>query len=128
MADETTRGFAFPFQIGPLGRVELKEGAAKMRQNVRHIMVVSAGERPMLRDYGAGLYRLYQRPNREELANLARTQVERAVTTWEPRVLLAETTAVAQEADLSIRVIFSIPGEARPSAVTVPLDDLGGGP
>lgn len=122
------RGFSFPFKIGSLGRVEMKEGPAKLRQNVRHIMMVGSGERIMLREYGAGIYRLYQRPNREDLANLARGQVERAVTRWEPRVMLAQTSAVAQESDLAIRVIFVIPGEERPSAVTLPLTDLGGGP
>lgn len=121
------KGFSFPFKIGALGRVEMKEGAPKLRQNVGHIMVVAPGERPMLREYGAGVYRLYQQPNRADLAILARSQVERAVAVWEPRVMVAETTAVAREADLAVRVILEVPGEAAPSAVTVPLNGPGGG-
>jgi phage baseplate assembly protein W len=85
-------GFAFPFRIvasGPPGGARLagvarSAGAVKLRDDVRHLLSTSIGERPMLRDYGGGVERSRQEPNAAPLGALVRHEIEQALRVFVP--------------------------------------------
>ncbi len=84
-------GIAFPFRVDPAGRIELAEGDAKIRQNVRLILGTRLGERPLMRDFGTRLPGLVHDPNDEVLVDLAQNHAREALLRFEPRIFVTDS-------------------------------------
>jgi len=86
--DIVGRGWAFPPQIGPQGRVALVGGFDEVSQAIHIILGTAIGERVMRPEFGSHLHELAFAPINEETKASARRYVEDALTMWEPRINL----------------------------------------
>lgn len=116
------RGFAFPFRIDPAtGGVQWASGSEKIRQNIRLILSVRQGERPMLRDFGSGIHGLVQDPNDAVLAEMVKRQAQAALLAWEPRILVTGTEVEYREGELAVRLIYTHTTEPVVDSMILPL-------
>lgn len=100
-------GPTFPFRIDPLtGRVAMSAGAAKLRENLKHLLLTGIGERLMVREYGGGVTQLLHENVNDALITVAQHQVGRAIIRFEPRVLPQQIAVVPRGAELFIRVDY----------------------
>ena len=118
------RGVAFPFRVdAATGRIELAEGDAKIRQNVRVILGTRLDERPMLRQFGTRLPGLVHDPNDDVLADIAQNQSREALLRWEPRIVVTDSQ-VERDPDeglLQIRLSYVHMNEQVAGQAIVPL-------
>jgi phage baseplate assembly protein W len=120
------RGFAFPFQIDPTsGGVRMTSGREKIRDNIRHILLTSVGERVMRRSFGGGAHQLLYDPNNEALRAIVQHQVSKTIGQWEPRVLVQEMRVTQENGTLMLQLTYVIRQTREQQAVSVPLG-LGG--
>src|SRR5436305_14191710 len=104
---EDIQGIAFPFRIDPAtGGVALASGSDKIRQNVRLILAIRIGERPMLRDFGTRIASLVHDPNDDVLSDLLQEQARQALLQWEPRILVTTTLVEQNEGEARLRMKF----------------------
>ena len=82
-------------------------GIAHLRQSVRDILTTPAGSRVLLRDYGAGLPDLVDRPANGPLLAAIQADAADALARWEPRLRLRSVRADSAEGG---RVTLSIEG------------------
>ncbi|MBZ4417429.1 GPW/gp25 family protein [Myxococcus sp. RHSTA-1-4] len=115
-------GMAFPFRIDPqTGGVSWATGADKLRQNIRVLIGTRHGERPMLRDFGTRVHSLVHEPNDGVLADLVRTQLQQALLTWEPRVLVLGADVTHAEGELRVRLRYAPTNEPSPDELVLVL-------
>jgi phage baseplate assembly protein W len=101
------QGPAFPFRIDPAtGGVAWATGSEKIRQNVRLILGVRLGERPMLRDFGSRISALVHEPNDDVMADLIQNQTREALLQWEPRILVTAMQLEQQEGEARMRINY----------------------
>lgn len=88
---------AHPFQSGltttPLGKLQLVDGPAAIRQGILMLLSTVPGERVMRPDYGCDLRQLVFSPNDGTTAGLAAHYVRQALLRWEPRIRLLRVDA-----------------------------------
>ncbi len=121
---DDVRGISFPFRVDQAtGRIELAEGDAKIRQNVRLILGTRLDERPMLRNFGTRLAGLVHDPNDEVLADIARNHAREALLRWEPRIIVteAEVERDSDEGLLQLRLGYVHMNEQVAGQAVVPL-------
>lgn len=82
------RGWAFPIEPGADGQLDYASGPDKVRQSIRIILDTEPGERIMRPDFGCGLRQFLMQPNTVATRALIQSQVQSALTTWEPRINL----------------------------------------
>lgn len=82
------RGWGYPI-IPRDGDLLLEEGAEKVRQSIWIILDTEPGERVMRPTFGCGLRRYLMKPNTTATRALMQHDVQRALTTWEPRIELS---------------------------------------
>ena len=83
------RGWSFPVAPDPRSRrLELAEGAEKVRQAILILLDTDPGERIMRPSFGCGLRRYLMQPNTAATRAQIRQDVERALAAWEPRIRL----------------------------------------
>ncbi|MBO0792917.1 MAG: GPW/gp25 family protein [Ktedonobacteraceae bacterium] len=82
------RGIGFPPRIGPDGRIAWSEGEDNVREAIRIILLTDPGERLMLPDFGGNLGRFLFEPNTVTTRHLISERINRALTQWEPRILV----------------------------------------
>ncbi|MCA1568389.1 MAG: GPW/gp25 family protein [Acidobacteria bacterium] len=122
MNDDDVKGFAFPFRIDPAtGRVELKAGREKIRQNIRVILSTRRGERPMLRDFGTQIPALVHDPNDDVLGDIVQKQAREALLQWEPRVLVMDSTVEHFEGELRLRLSYIHANEPMKEDLIIPI-------
>ena len=121
---ENVRGIAFPFRVDDeTGRIQLADGEAKIRQNVRLILGTRVGERPLLRDFGTRLPALVHDPNDEVIVDIAQNHSREALLRWEPRIIVTESQ-VERDADeglLALRLHYVHTNEQVSGQAVVPL-------
>jgi phage baseplate assembly protein W len=106
MADQL-RGTAFPFRIDPRsGAVATSAGAAKLEDNVEHLLLTRIGERTAVREYGGGVTQLFQENVNDALIEVARHQIARALLRFEPRVLPDEISLHPRDGELLLLVRY----------------------
>ena len=93
------RGIAFPPRIGADGQWAWSEGPDNIREAIQIILQTEAGERVMLRPFGAGLGRFLFEPNTAATRQLMQERVENALRLWEPRLRLLSVEVEADPAD-----------------------------
>ena len=91
-------GRGWPYPVQPVdGDLRFEEGAEKVRQSIWIILDTEPGERVMRPTFGCGLRRYLMKPNTTATRALIQHDVQRALTTWEPRVNLSSVRVVAGE-------------------------------
>jgi hypothetical protein len=93
------RGIAFPPRVGPDGRWAWSEGPQNIREAIQVILQTEAGERLMLRAFGAGLGRFLFEPNTTATRRLIQERVENALRLWEPRIRVQNVQVDADPAN-----------------------------
>ncbi|MQA90382.1 MAG: baseplate assembly protein [Gemmatimonas sp.] len=82
------RGWKYP--IAPIqGDLPYEQGAEKIRQAIWIILDTEPGERVMRPVFGCGLRRYLMKPNTTATRALIQHDVQRALSTWEPRIALS---------------------------------------
>lgn len=123
---EEIRGFSIPFRIDPAtGGVAQAAGVEKLKENMIHILLTSIGERVMRRDYGGGLRQLVHDPNNEALRAIVQHQIGKAITQFEPRVLVQEVVVTQESGLIMAHIRYLIRGTQQFQSVSVPIG-LGG--
>lgn len=104
------RGLAFPPRPDERTReLPVAEGPEKVRQSILLLLETEPGERVMRPSWGCGLRRYLARPNTAATRALVQRDVELALSSFEPRVVL--------------RGVRVEPGED-PALVTIEIDYL----
>lgn len=102
-------GLTFPFRINARGGVKTTSGAAKVAQNLRHLLSTRLGERVMLRGYGCGVRRRVHDPNDAALRNLIRHEIEEALRAYLPELrLIAPIRISTEEQVLSVVLEYTL--------------------
>jgi phage baseplate assembly protein W len=115
-------GPAFPFRIDPLtGRVATSAGSAKLRDNLKHLLLTRIGERLMVREYGGGVTQLLHENVNDALVTVAQHQVGRAIVRFEPRVLPQDIAVVPRGAELFLRIEYAEPGTPGIQTTVIPV-------
>lgn len=115
--------------VAPSGGVAMVEGDAAVRQGLLLLLSTVPGERVMRPDYGCEIHRLVFSPNDATTAGLAIHYVRRAITRWEPRVLLLDVDAARHpEAPdrLDVVVRYRVRASGRTSTLTLSTHLMGG--
>ena len=101
-----------PLQSWPLGgvntdtgRYEYAEGDASLRESMINILLTRPGERLMRPEFGAGLQNFIHQPNNVTTRQMIADSVNRALTRWEPRIVLEGVDVMADERNPSQVVI-----------------------
>ena len=82
-------GWGFPVIPATRDRqIPLVSGPDKVRQAIWIILETEPGERLMRPDFGCGLRRYMMKPNTAATRALIQRDVERALSSWEPRINL----------------------------------------
>lgn len=89
------RGIKYPIQLSGGGGIAMVESDAIVIQSITEILLTAIGERPfVIRDgvpFGSRLP-LWLFKSAEEVRDNAGFEVKRALTTWEPRIIVNYTT------------------------------------
>ena len=105
-------GWSFPVSPRPpSGEVSLAAYEEDIRQAILLILETDLGERVMRPDFGSGLRSLVFQPMNTATMALAEHQVEQALVTWEPRILVQEvvvTVDTSLQSRLLIRVSYRV--------------------
>lgn len=104
------RGLAFPLRPDErTSELPVADGPEKVRQSILLVLDTEPGERVMRPSFGCGLRRYLAKPNSTATRALLQRDVELALATWEPRIVL--------------RAVKVEPGDD-PSLVTIEIDYL----
>ena len=103
--------------ISDNGQLEWQRGNKSIREVMLNILLTRPGERLMRPEFGAGILDFIHYPNNETTRALIVDAAERALTRWEPRVILEEVMLVPDplrlsHADLSVRYRLREDGSA----------------
>ena len=121
-------GFAFPFRIDPeTGGVAQQAGEAKLKENLVQILLTRIGERVMRRAYGGGVHDLVHDPNNDALRALVQHQIAKAISQWEPRILLQGVDIQQQDEVLIINLAYVVRRTNQAQSVSVSFPMGGGG-
>lgn len=124
---EEIQGFSIPFRIDPTtGGIVQQSGDEKLKENIIHILLTRIGERVMRRTYGGGVHDLVHDPNNDALRALAQHQIAKAISQWEPRVLLQgiDVTQERQErgeGQLFVRIRYVVRRTNQAESVSLPI-------
>jgi phage baseplate assembly protein W len=87
------RGWAFPVDVGPDGRVPYVAEEAKIQQSALIILGTARGERVMRPDFGSRLHELVFAPMSSSTKALVSRYATDALVTWEPRIDVLRVTS-----------------------------------
>lgn len=126
---DAIRGLSFPFRITEGGGVAEQRGTDKLKENIVQILLTGAGERVMRRDYGGGLRKLLHDPSNVALKAIVQHQIAKAVSRFEPRVLVQSIEVEARRdggaEQLWVSVSYVIRRTRQTQSLSVPIG-LGG--
>jgi len=86
---------AFPPRVGADGHVLWSSGEDNIRESIRIILLTEPGERLYRPYFGAGLGRYLFEPNVVATHVAIADSISRALTSWEPRIRVAQVEVVA---------------------------------
>jgi hypothetical protein len=115
-------GWGFPVAPGPRGRLPTAAGTDAVARSIYLILETEPGERVMRPHFGCGLRRYLMKPNTVATRSLIRTDVERALERWEPRIELASVTVEPGDdpALVLIRIAYLIARTRSPGNLVYP--------
>jgi uncharacterized protein len=125
--DQIGGGIAFPFRIGPDGRVATSGGARNVRELIEVVLRTRRGERVRLPAFGAGLDELRSAPNTPATHRELEQRITRELASWEPRAQLESVEVLAHpaEAEAAVATVrYRLAGtrESTRIAVAIPLE------
>lgn len=117
-------------RVSSVGKIEMVEEHAAVRQALLLLLSTRPGERVMHPHYGCNLHRLVFAPNDETTAGLAIHYVRQALTRFEPRVELLRIDALRAEdailaGRLEIVLEYRVKATQRADELTFPFDLMG---
>ena len=105
----TRTDIAFPFRIGPAGRVATAGYPGHVRDMIEQLLFTTPGERVEQPDLGCGLGNLVFTPNSPELASAVQAATLGALQRWLGDVItVSALTVTADEATLAITLTYQI--------------------
>lgn len=93
MTDFIGRGWAFPVGTESDGRIAMAEAETDIEQSIRLILSTAPGERVMRPDFGCGIHEYVFAAIDTTTLTLLATDVEDALTRWEPRIEVLDVDA-----------------------------------
>lgn len=90
------RGMAFPPRVGRDGRIAWSDGTANVRESIQIILLTEQRERLRLPEFGGSLGHFLFEPNNVTTRSLIQDRITRALTQWEPRIVV-EAVEVEQD-------------------------------
>ncbi|HZQ81920.1 MAG TPA: GPW/gp25 family protein [Gaiellaceae bacterium] len=116
------RGWAFPVDPGTDGQLDYAFGPDKVRQSIRIILDTEPGERIMRPDFGCGLRQFLMQPNTVATRAQIQSQVQTALTNWEPRISLTSVDVVPGDdpALVQIAIAYVHVRDGRPDNLVYP--------
>src|SRR5215472_11919759 len=91
-------GLRFPVRPDALtGGLPRVAGMERIRQSIEQILDTEPGERIMLPDFGCGLRRYLMEPNTPATRAAIAREIEAALRTWEPRIVVGTVDVTATE-------------------------------
>lgn len=98
----------FPFEFDGRGRTRDPQDAY-VRALIEQVLFTSPGERLNMPDFGSGLLQLPFAPNSLEMEAATQFAVQAALQKWLSDYIVVESVvASAQDAELSVRVTYSL--------------------
>ncbi len=91
------RGLAFPLRFGPQGHLERAVGKDKLESNIRGVITTAMGERTMRSRLGTEAAGVVFRNFNTAHSTYVEATVQEALARYEPRVSVANVTAVSEE-------------------------------
>ena len=110
--DIVGKGWRFPPQLGPNGRMSLVGGDTEIEQAILIILRTAPGQRVMRPEFGCDLYDLVFMPNNSDTAARVKRAVRRALGMWEPRITVRDVVVQA-DADDPARLLIDIQFEIK---------------
>jgi len=80
------RGWKFPVQLDPNGRLPYQEQENKIQESILIILGTARGQRVMRPDFGSRLHELVFAPVDSSTKSLLGHYTTEALVTWEPRI------------------------------------------
>jgi phage baseplate assembly protein W len=105
LLDHLGKGWGLPLAPDRDGSMRRVAGPEKVEESIRIILDTEPGERIMRPTFGCGLRRYLMRPNSAATRAAMRADVERALTTFEPRISLTRVTVEPDADDPSLVLI-----------------------
>lgn len=117
------KGFRFPVVPGEGGGLDYAEGPDKVRQSIHLVLDTEPGERIMRPTFGCGLRRYLMKPNTVATRALIQRDVERSLSTWEPRIQLTAVSVTPGEdpALVYIAIAYVHVRDRKPGNLVYPL-------
>lgn len=104
-------GWKFPLQVTATGAIAQAKYEQRIEESIYLILATARGERPMLPDFGCGIYELVFAENNSQTIALVVHLAREALTRYEPRIdvldVNAESTA-EQPNLLLVRINYRI--------------------
>ena len=123
-------GVAFPPRPdSATGALDWLSGAAVVRQSIRLILDTEPGERVMRPTFGAGLRRYLMDPNTPATRAQIALDVQAALATWEPRIVVKAVTVDpgADPAEVIVTVSYVHVRDQSPGSLELPVAVSGSG-
>ena len=115
-------GLAFPFEVGPQGRIQTVTGAENVERSMRLIIGTAYGERPMRPEFGCGIHSLVFESATASVASQAKIHVQDSLRRWEPRADIISVTVdrTSVPNTLTIMVTYQLKDSYSPRNLLVP--------
>ena len=84
------KGAPYPISKNSLGYLFSQEGISTLKSDLIQLLLTNPTERVMLPNYGTGLRKLLFKPNDEYVRMEAENLIKKAITLWEPRIVVSQ--------------------------------------
>ncbi len=91
-------GWGFPVEADANGQIALAQAEESIRQAIWMILSTAPGERLMRPDFGCGIHNLVFALNNAGTIGQVVSEVQRALTLWEPRIEVISVDAMPDAA------------------------------
>jgi phage baseplate assembly protein W len=98
------RGISFPPRVGNDGRIAWSEGETNVREAIQVILMTEQRERLMLPEFGGNLGPFLFEPNTVTTRHLIKDRISKALSRWEPRILVETISVEADPSDAQAAV------------------------
>jgi phage baseplate assembly protein W len=95
MADIIGQGWKFPIRVNAKGGLDWSNGPSRIQQAIWVVISTSLGERVMRPKFGSGAADFIFEPNSPAKRAALATQIQNALTTWEPRITVNQVNVTA---------------------------------
>lgn len=119
------KGVAYPFQAGNFSIPSPVTDAELVKQSLQQILTTTRGERVMRPNFGCNLQRYVFENNNELLAQLFRSEISAAISTWEPRAALDSVSFERSDSMLTVTVLYTVVTTQTQDTIQVPLPIAG---